>query len=1003
MCTRCVTELRTQLAEQLKCLDIQVEIRLQLLADLSDYLRRKAELELDYSRGLEKLTERFSSKIRNSKEHQNFRKDQNLLSPVNCWYQILNQTRQESKDRAVLHEIFVNNLTHRLTHISDDVTRLSKKSKEIGLHMQEELLKLTTELQTSMKTYQQYHNESLSAGSKLKEVEKQEEKYLGRSAEQTGTAQPGSENRPPRRSSLKKLERIEKRQTKYAESKLKCTKARNDYILNLANVNAALLNYFHEDINSIIDCCDLGFHLALSKALRTYINAENRVQHSCQEGMCNLETVVNTLNAEGDKMKILDMNSTAFKMSFKFEYHPHEGDEVSEVQAPALLRGEIDSRYQQMQSRLNSITLENDEINKTLRATVQTLLDLVTTDDYEFPEAFQTSHSTESLKSAGSDSSSNKQHIARRRANQQETESFYIDKLKVYLNNTGIASKLKAKQDLLDVAMKKSMDEDKDSMSSRLQSANNRSQRMKRARPSSQYQFKLFTGDLEDFIKSSGQTIPLVVESCIRFINLNGLQHEGIFRVPGSQVEVNDIRNAFERGEDPLADDQTRPSIDTVAGVLKLYFRGLEKPVFPKDKFNDLIGCIQTENLLERACSIKHIIETLPSPVVIVMRYLFAFLNHVSQYSDENMMDPHNLAVCFGPTLMGDVPEDQDPVSTQAHVNEVVKTIIIHHDKVFPGVKELQGPVYEKCMTGEEDYCDGLHPEPIEECDQEQETPLETPVSENEAETIEATAKYDYMGRSAQELSFKKGDVLVLHQRASDTWWRGEHSGTKGLIPHQYIIIPEGAEKKMELLTPKTESSSSSCGGSTEELSLEPTTRGRVNSDGACTPRKRSGSSPIQKLASPFTDIPRFPFGVSHMAPPRSTAPRKEANQLNSLESKAAPLHNVQDRRNTFESAGSKSASMARHGANVDRQTAEKVEVDKDVTKNMNSVFKELLSVHQSKTITENSTTCEAAKVSGVGTDGKKGGSATSEAAKSGTVGKKAGQSKTGFGIRGKN
>lgn len=27
-----------------------------------------------------------------------------------------------------------------------------------------------------------------------------------------------------------------------------------------------------------------------------------------------------------------------------------------------------------------------------------------------------------------------------------------------------------------------------------------------------------------------------------------GLQQQGIFRVPGSQVEVNDIKNAFERG-----------------------------------------------------------------------------------------------------------------------------------------------------------------------------------------------------------------------------------------------------------------------------------------------------------------------------------------------------------------------------------------------------------------------------------------------------------------------
>jgi len=34
--------------------------------------------------------------------------------------------------------------------------------------------------------------------------------------------------------------------------------------------------------------------------------------------------------------------------------------------------------------------------------------------------------------------------------------------------------------------------------------------------------------------------------------HLTGLQHEGIFRVSGSQVEVNDIKNAFERGKEDL-------------------------------------------------------------------------------------------------------------------------------------------------------------------------------------------------------------------------------------------------------------------------------------------------------------------------------------------------------------------------------------------------------------------------------------------------------------------
>ena len=64
------TEIRTQLVEQFKCLEQQSESRLQLLQDLQEFFRRKAEIELENSRSLEKLAERFSSKIRSSREHQ---------------------------------------------------------------------------------------------------------------------------------------------------------------------------------------------------------------------------------------------------------------------------------------------------------------------------------------------------------------------------------------------------------------------------------------------------------------------------------------------------------------------------------------------------------------------------------------------------------------------------------------------------------------------------------------------------------------------------------------------------------------------------------------------------------------------------------------------------------------------------------------------------------------------------------------------------------------------
>lgn len=68
------------------------------------------------------------------------------------------------------------------------------------------------------------------------------------------------------------------------------------------------------------------------------------------------------------------------------------------------------------------------------------------------------------------------------------------------------------------------------------------------------------------------------------------------------------------------------------------------------------------------------------------------------------MMDPHNLAVCFGPTLVT-VPAGQDAVSVQPHINEVVKCLIVHHEAIFPGANQLPGPQYEKVMAlAEEEY-----------------------------------------------------------------------------------------------------------------------------------------------------------------------------------------------------------------------------------------------------------------------------------------------------------
>uniref|UniRef100_A0A672IQ02 Rho GTPase activating protein 4a n=1 Tax=Salarias fasciatus TaxID=181472 RepID=A0A672IQ02_SALFA len=589
-----IKEVRCQLVDQLKVLDVQLEQKSQQLQDLSDYLRRRGEIESEYSRSLEKLAEKFTSRIKKKEPSSH-------SSVAQVWLALLSQTRQDSRDHNGLSENCSSVLIQPLTHCLEYTQRLAKKSKDICTLLQDGLLKVTTELQTAWRTYYQYHSDFVCAEGKLREAEKQEEKQ---------------------KQSAKKLERlIEKRQGKVKEIHLKCSKARNDYLLNLAAVNSSMNKYYLQDISALIDCADVGYHLSLSRVMQAYLSRRWRVQKSLSSGLQQLQDAVSGLDQSRDRDALLQDHYSTFSMPLRFPYQPHDGDQVSEVSAESEMRCELDTRFRQIQTRLKAVTQETEEVK---HKTALTMIRRV------------------------------------------------FQKVREYLVGSSLVSKLQAKHDLLKVAVEKGIG-------------------------------SAFLPEQVMLSNASGQQIPIVVESCICFINLNGLHHEGIFRVPGSQTEVNALRDAFERGEDPLAERSY--DLDSVAGVLKLYFRSLENPLFPIDSTSQLLEHAQISSEAERAAQLKTVICSYPEPVIVVMRYLFAFLHHVSQYSDENMMQPYNLAVCFGPSLLrGD--QDDDVVTLQPQINALVKSLIVQHESIFPSQGQVGGPVYEKCMTLEQDDCE---------------------------------------------------------------------------------------------------------------------------------------------------------------------------------------------------------------------------------------------------------------------------------------------------------
>ncbi|XP_072757096.1 SLIT-ROBO Rho GTPase-activating protein 1 isoform X2 [Anoplolepis gracilipes] len=775
-------DIRLQLNEQLRCLDVRMEAQVALVAELQDFFRKRAELELDYSKSLDKMAR--SIQLRH-KEQKQKREQWPLFSSYACWQQLVNETKSLSRDHAALSEVYSTHLVGRLNQVMEDVQRIYKRCREIGYETHEEILRVLHELHTTMKTYQAYQAESRQAETKLRVAEQQRNKLEVANAD--------SRDKLARSKKYKLIEKeVNKRKSKYQEAKLKALKARNEYILCLEASNTTIHKYFVDDLSDLIDCMDFGFHNCIARALLMHCSAEEGRQRSLQSGAEQLTAFVGALDSRADKQRFMESHHAAFMIPKKFEFQGQRGDESPEPELQKMLHSEMEQRLQQLQQRVTSLRTESEEVWKTLETAEASLLEMLTAKDYDCSRYFgenavPTSRPPETLQ-------------IKLRADRQETEEFYLIKFREYLLGTSRIARLDAKQEYIRQSL---LDGSNASPNPSISATKQKQARRKRiGRLQMNGQPKLFGGSLEEYLESTNQEIPLIMKSCIRVINLYGLHHQGIFRVSGSQVEINNFREWFERGEDPLADVTDASDINSVAGVLKLYLRELREPLFPIIYFEHLMELAQLESKQDFVNKMKEMIASLPRPVVIVMRYLFAFLNHLSEFSDENMMDPYNLAICFGPTLVP-VPEDKDQVQYQNQVNELIKNIITFCEEIFP--EDIGGTQYEKYISREPDDAD-VGDSPTDQVQEDMDS--EVYPSEDESENLEATAQFDFNARSERELSFKKGDTLTLYTQVSNDWWRGALAGREGLIPDKYIMLKiKDEEREKELLKSSSEES----------------------------------------------------------------------------------------------------------------------------------------------------------------------------------------------------
>lgn len=823
-----IKDMRLQLSEQMRSLDLRVDTQSAIISELQEYFRRRAEVELDYSRGLDKL---HRSLTQRHKDIRHKREQIHLFSSYSCWQQLMASTRQESRDRAVLGDVLANLVTQRLGRVGEDLQRIYKQCRAISAQSHEDLLEMLHDLQTATKTYNTYYGQFTVTQAKL-------QRFLNEKAK-LQTNIPHEKLEKCRKFRLMQKEEA-KRRDKFEESRVKAVRARNDLILALEANNASVRRFFVDDISDVVDCIDIGFHAGLERALSMCCSGVDTVTTSARDGLGGLQRCMAGLDSLQDKQKFIEANNSVFMLPKRMEFMPHKSDElpagqVHRYQVDPDFSEDFQRHYAAINERITALRFSTEEMWKTMEEAEKTIIETINDDFVDCLPMFDTqkqqnqlASSTQSVSPTGSslsrpaDSSSLKQSAGR-----QEIEKFYTEKFQQYISNSNMVARLQAKYEAMQAgcgelpqsptnseANSAGVQSSKLPVTASLSASENRAslkmseggaggmrkrlmRRRRIGRVPTSCNVKLFGGSLEEYLETSGEEIPTVIQSCVRVINQYGLHHQGIFRVSGSQVEINSLRDSFERGEDPLADITDSSDINSVAGLLKLYLREIREPLFPTLYFEQFMEIAQLHSSDEKTTRIAEVVRGLSRSVFIVMRYLFAFLNHVSEFSDENMMDPYNLAVCFGPTLLP-IP-DKTQMQYHALVNELVSQIILRHDEIFP---RDGGPVYDKYITRQMDVTDDIGEAPSDVA-----STVDDPgdaVSEDDSvfkekdislhifgksEQLEAVAQHDFKARSPRELSLQWGDVVTLYRQISSDWWWGSKGGQEGLVPDKYVLL----------------------------------------------------------------------------------------------------------------------------------------------------------------------------------------------------------------------
>lgn len=226
---------------------------------------------------------------------------------------------------------------------------------------------------------------------------------------------------------------------------------------------------------------------------------------------------------------------------------------------------------------------------------------------------------------------------------------------------------------------------------------------------------RIFGVPLLDVLVKENEATPRIITHSIEYLEENGMDQEGLFRLSGGKAEIESMRTSIDRGGD--VNFAHVYDSHSVSGLVKMFLRDLPEPLLTYEAYPSFIA-VPKRPAETQISDLHNIVSQLPAENLCSIIPLFRFLHNVTLRKEENKMTPSNIATVLAPNVLysRDTGKKLDATNIQegllsgkaeqmALANKVVELIVTHAPDIFTDemLQKAQEEVTEIVQKARED------------------------------------------------------------------------------------------------------------------------------------------------------------------------------------------------------------------------------------------------------------------------------------------------------------